>query len=1732
MNRKVLAAVLAVMMLFSVLPMSVFAKLDTGHSIDVRFTVLYVGDEFNIGYNTGASESTKFVCQYSTAHSDTAYNNHTIAISDIKAAADRATLNAGYEIVGWAKDANANPTINKFPYEWQIEGKTTACNKGTTIYLVAKDTTPKKYVYNLYYKWNNGTDSTWLTDTTTPTAATTFTHYVNRAKLNRSGYKFLGWADDANATSPDYIGGEPITLTKDNPSKTIYAVWKEHEHNFEYVDNGDGTHTGKCTDCDATTDVNQPHVDENEDGKCDKCGKCMHDHDENGYCTVPGCGHGDDCCEKKLPTIVTRDDLNDLAFVQIVCDNDAAHNGELTVKQLSSFTTPSVKKDGDRRYATFTVTTLECFNLYKGSYSSFGDHTLVGGQAETYECEVEFNPVTGMWEVKTPVTIHVTCIPPIRDYASLIGDITVQCETVPGHKETYRLGDLGDAINTGYGTHSNSETPNLQTVYVYADLFVNDFQSKHNDPAHTYSGPRSVTVELEYKNGEWTAVSGTPIVFNVECVDPSQPHKPTHEELVELFPGLVKVKCAAKFPPVHNTLGVSLIEGSYTIGDLFHAYSGDTYVTLTITNVQPYIDEFNQGQELTHRHISENNDLLTTSIVWNKTTNKWDKVDTYINDSTTTSLWINTICDWTPDVPALPSATLICDSTVNDHGNDNKFTLDITDCVDLTSATLVKDPSTWYWEYTVAVDPVKVVEKFNRANEKLYGTHEAVTNELIPFTLRLKNNVWGPKDNPLEIHMTCAQAVTVTYNANAGTDTVTNLPDSASVIPGMEYTLSDTIPARRGYDFLGWSLDPAAETPEYSAAALAVGVKYAVKEATTFYAVWAVKTVPEGTPDLTKVLVRVQCVNPDKDPATVGQQLGHYPIDYGVPVGSGDQTQTEDGYFYTVTVDSAYFINVYNTTPMVNGGTYGEHTLDSMIGSTITWKWVRGEWVCQTSNAADNPGYPGCEVKAVISVKCKTTPTEAPDMSTIRMAVRCVTLKPDGTPVHVTNDGYGIPLIQDPHNPPTMLEVTNPDFEPDENGDIYFIVTVNPESTIANYNKLFGGNHVLAEDSVLTVTWKWVDNAWVCQNPSISGMSFDNVKLVINVKCEPNIHIVIFKQSDLTKPVKDTKYTTTHQVGETFDLSEINVDDYYTSTYGYEVLGGWFDDGLFNIYKRDGSAPALETLTITGAHQNLKLVVADYVPVQYFLTADDLTKYQNEHDTSCLLVSTKALEGAVLPTSDAPAANRDGHTFLYWSREGQNADVTGQTVTGWTNLYGVWKVNEYRVSFNAEGGEPTPATQTVKYNEYATRPEDPKKTGYKFLGWFEHTLVITSLETDIPGSFVFETTPITHNTELYAQWELLTGLSYTVKYVEAGTNKQLAATKTVDGLTFGTSVKESPIAIKGYNPTNPAEVTLTIGETGNEIIFTYTARTDITYTVRYMQYLVNAEIAPAKVVTGQTYGTTVTESAIDILYYIPFGDTAKTLTLDTENNEIIFYYTYYNPFTPILPPQRPQLNTADHYAYVMGYPDGTVRPEESITRAEVATIFFRLLTDESRAKYWTSENSFSDVKAGEWYNNAISTLANAGIVNGYADGTFRPNAPITRGEMAKVVAQFATLDTTADIFSDISGHWSEAYINLAAGNGWINGYPDGSFKPEQSITRAETMTMINRVLNRVPADASRLLPVEQMVTFPDCAPDAWYYVNVQEATNSHTYERKKTEKNGDENWIGRRDNKDWTQLEG
>ena len=222
------------------------------------------------------------------------------------------------------------------------------------------------------------------------------------------------------------------------------------------------------------------------------------------------------------------------------------------------------------------------------------------------------------------------------------------------------------------------------------------------------------------------------------------------------------------------------------------------------------------------------------------------------------------------------------------------------------------------------------------------------------------------------------------------------------------------------------------------------------------------------------------------------------------------------------------------------------------------------------------------------------------------------------------------------------------------------------------------------------------------------------------------------------------------------------------------------------------------------------------------------------------------------------------------------------------------------------------------------------------------------------------------------------------------------------------------------------------------------------------------------------------------------------------------------------------LNGDDHYAYIVGYPDSTVRPQNGITRAEVATIFFRLLTDETRNANSTKSNSYSDVAAGAWYNHAVSTLSAMGIVKGDSHGKFNPNAPITRAEFAAIAARFDDkANTTAVDFSDIASHWAKNEISAAANNGWINGYTDGTFRPNNKITRAEAMMLVNRVLKRLPETAKDLH--NDMIKWSDNSDtSAWYYLAVQEATNSHYYGIKE---NKHEKWSKLRETRDWTELE-
>lgn len=226
------------------------------------------------------------------------------------------------------------------------------------------------------------------------------------------------------------------------------------------------------------------------------------------------------------------------------------------------------------------------------------------------------------------------------------------------------------------------------------------------------------------------------------------------------------------------------------------------------------------------------------------------------------------------------------------------------------------------------------------------------------------------------------------------------------------------------------------------------------------------------------------------------------------------------------------------------------------------------------------------------------------------------------------------------------------------------------------------------------------------------------------------------------------------------------------------------------------------------------------------------------------------------------------------------------------------------------------------------------------------------------------------------------------------------------------------------------------------------------------------------------------------------------------------------------------LNTEDHYAYIVGYEDGTIKPNNDITRAEVATIFFRLLNDDARARFWSTTNDFTDVAEDSWYNNAISTLSNMGIINGYEDGTFKPNAPITRAEFTAIATRFFDYEAEYDgAFNDVSARaWYADYVQAAVDMGLVDGYPDGGFHPDAYITRAEACTIVNRVLHRVPHE-DHLLAESVMNTWPDNPKSAWYYEDMQEATNSHDYDWIREDGETVEDWTKKLPERDWSALE-
>ena len=496
--------------------------------------------------------------------------------------------------------------------------------------------------------------------------------------------------------------------------------------------------------------------------------------------------------------------------------------------------------------------------------------------------------------------------------------------------------------------------------------------------------------------------------------------------------------------------------------------------------------------------------------------------------------------------------------------------------------------------------------------------------------------------------------------------------------------------------------------------------------------------------------------------------------------------------------------------------------------------------------------------------------------------------------------------------------------------------------------------------------------------------------------------------------------------------------------------------------------------------------------------------------------------GATTPAFVGTPA-REGYEFVGWYPK------VAETVTDNATYTAQWQKNAppapttYTVRYtDGVDGEEVFADQIHTVEEGATTPAfvgTPAREGYEFVGWTPEV----------------EAT-VTDNVIYTARWEEVEETVYTYRLAYEAN----AGDSTVSGMPAGKTVKTDAAAyVFSVSSDRPAREGYTFQG------WSTTAGGPVEYQGGDRIYLPG--------VPGEEISVTLfavwEKSPVPPTPVDPDPKPDPDPDPDPEPDP---YIPPYIPPTPVRPdpdPVRPDpdveildeevplagaigLNLEDHFAYIAGYPDGTVRPDGNITRAEVATIFFRLLTEETRAIYWSQTNDYSDVAPEAWYNNAVSTLSSMEVLSGYPDGTFKPNAPITRAEFAKIAVSFfdcagIVYDGT---FSDVAeGQWWTEYIAAAAELGLVEGYPDGTFKPQANISRAESCAIVNRVLERKPHE-EHLLPEAEMIVWPDNADKAvWYYADIQEATNSHDYELAETETA--EQWTEKLPERDWPALE-
>lgn len=1082
------------------------------------------------------------------------------------------------------------------------------------------------------------------------------------------------------------------------------------------------------------------------------------------------------------------------------------------------------------------------------------------------------------------------------------------------------------------------------------------------------------------------------------------------------------------------------------------------------------------------------------------------------------------------------------------------------------------------WMCNITLDLVKYVDHYNASDWGIAaGTHYLKKGADKTFTIRFFSDGekwYCAKNKAVRIDITHDKNsaedvdITLTYDGHHN-ETISGMPDPASVTKPAKANVGASFDIANGptcdvdttHKFVKWNTKADGSGKSYMP-----GDKPTFTTSTTLYAQWndsnsgGDDNEPTNPPssgengDIEKALygknVTVRCVNNENthEEKPYDAKLGltsasPVKIDTGLTLG---ETTYKTAYEIKLSADK--FVDLYSKSTAEGGSGEAHHRKDG-TAAELTWiiYWDASLLTDNKWAAYEN------DQKIVEAEHTVTEPTTPPSTEELRpllgkVEVDCV----DRTVKHDTLEYDAVDGLVE-----GSLQKVAGGYQTGsgQHYDTAYTCTLSG----AKFAQLYSGKttdtpagsgvaHTLKtpETIACTVYWNPIEGKWVATKET-SVIQTTHAEYTVTFKYQVNGYSdktqTVVAGSTVTKPADERRegytlegwYETADCTGEKFNFSTpINANKILYAKWTakqvpYTIRHRDKDTNETVAPDTTGTGAYGEKITLTP-----KTDIADYIPAEgnpqyswlmsevgniFTLRYVKLFTVSFDCHMDGMTIAAKTVQRNAKVTSPG-TLTRTGYAFGGWYKNLSDAAAYDfdTPVTESFTLHAKW----------------TPRTDipyTVKYVDQDTNVvlKTENKTGTFNETVHESAIQISGYTAVAPTSKDLKLENVSGNELIFYYTKDPVKVSYTVHYYLDGTTTKVAADKVVNNVNAGTEVTEDAISVTGYTAAAPTQQKLNLSATGtNEIIFYYTKNvgTQVAYTIRYLKEGTGEALLPAYSGTGVAGNSlTVTAPAID--GYTALAPTSYTITLnaDAAKNIITFYYREATSTIPAGEPAKEpfnknanprQLNRDDHFAYIKGYPDGTVRPEASLTRAEAAAILYRVMEKSCVDRFHAESSSFRDVPDGKWYTTYVATLEKAGVIVDSKDGNFRPNDAITRAELASMLAQFANVTGGTNTFSDVPAtHWVADYIAAAVRSGWIQGYPDGTFRPEQTIKRAEMTAMVNRALGRDPQSASDLL--EGMKTWKDNAdPTAWFYLDIQEAANGHTYARK----TGGEYWTG------------